>query len=54
MREHVAAGGAALIATHIELGLEAEVFDVTGLRADPDGTAAVQGAFDSSFAEAFT
>ncbi len=54
VRDHVAAGGAALIATHIELGLEADIFDVTDLRADPDGGAAVQGAFDSGFEEAFT
>ncbi len=52
VREHVAGGGAALIATHIELGLEAEVFDVRGLRADPDGTTA-RGAFEASFDAAF-
>ncbi|PID37359.1 MAG: heme ABC exporter ATP-binding protein CcmA [Rhodobacterales bacterium] len=33
VRDHVAAGGAALIATHIDIGLEAEVLDLTGLRA---------------------
>ena len=49
VRDHVADGGAALIATHIELGLAADVFDVTDLRADPDGGAAVQGAFDEAF-----
>ncbi len=33
---HLSAGGAALIATHIELGLEAEEFDVTPYRAVAD------------------
>ena len=54
VRDHVADGGAALIATHIDLRLEAEIFDVTDLRADPDGGAAVAGAFDSSFEGAFS
>lgn len=47
VRAHLAEGGSALIATHIDLGLEGEVFDVgpfkaTGERADPNG-------FDESF-----
>jgi len=54
VRDHVAHGGAALIATHIDLRLEAEIFDVTDLRADPDGGAAVLGAFDTPFEGAFT
>ncbi len=36
VRAHLAAGGAALMATHIDLGLdEAEIFDVTNCRARP-------------------
>lgn len=35
VRGHLARGGSALMATHIDLGLEAEVFDVTGYRAKP-------------------
>ncbi len=50
VRDHVAAGGAALIATHIDLRLEADLFDVTDLRADPDGATALAGAFDEAFA----
>ncbi len=33
VRAHLAAGGAVLIATHIDLGIEAEVLDVTPFRA---------------------
>lgn len=33
---HLAAGGVAVIATHIELGLEAPVLDLTSFRAAPD------------------
>lgn len=33
VRGHLALGGAALIATHIDLGLDADVLDVTGFRA---------------------
>lgn len=51
VRAHVAAGGSALIATHIDLGLEAEVFDVTPYKAEAgNGLAA---SFDTSFDEAF-
>ena len=51
VRAHLAAGGAALIATHIDLGLdEAEILDLSPFRAAP-------GAFahgpDRGFAEAF-
>ena len=50
LRDHLAAGGAALIATHIDLGLpEAEVLDLSPFRSD--GTApAVTGGFDEAFA----
>jgi len=50
VRAHVATGGAALIATHIDLGLEAEIFDVGAYRADPNSGAAIGGAFDEAFA----
>ncbi len=33
VRGHLAGGGMALMATHIDLGLEAQVFDVTGYKA---------------------
>lgn len=36
VRDHLSAGGAALIATHIDLGLSAEVLDVTAFRAASD------------------
>lgn len=35
VRRHMAAGGSALIATHIDLGLDAEVLDVGPYRAKP-------------------
>lgn len=46
VRAHLAEGGIALIATHIDLGLEARVIDVSGFRA----TAGRRGAFDEAFA----
>ena len=46
VRGHLAEGGIALIATHIDLGLEARVIDVSGFRA----TAGSRGAFDEAFA----
>lgn len=46
VRAHLGAGGAALIATHIDLGLEAEVLDVTPYHAAPDTRA---GASDEAF-----
>ena len=49
VRDHVASGGAALIATHIELGLEAGILDVTAMRADPHGAGGLTGAFDEAF-----
>ena len=46
VQAHLAAGGLALIATHIDLGLEARVIDVSGFRA----SARTGGAFDEAFA----
>lgn len=46
VRAHLARGGAALIATHIELGLDARTLDVSAFRARPDARA---GAFDEAF-----
>jgi len=51
MREHLAGGGLALMATHIDLGLdEAEVLELSRFRADPRRAA---DAFDHGFDEAF-
>jgi len=49
VRAHVAGGGAALIATHIDLGLETETFDIGPFRADPNGAGATHSAFDEAF-----
>lgn len=38
VRAHLAGGGSALIATHIDLGLKAEVLDVGQFRAKPQNT----------------
>lgn len=47
VRSHLGQGGSALIATHVDLGLaEAQVLDVTPLRADPD---VLSGASDEAF-----
>ncbi|MGC1503554.1 MAG: heme ABC exporter ATP-binding protein CcmA [Sulfitobacter sp.] len=46
VRAHLAAGGAALIATHIDLGIEADVLDITPFRARSDQRA---GASDEAF-----
>ncbi len=46
IKAHLAGGGSALIATHIDLGLEAEVLDITPYRARPDQRA---GASDEAF-----
>ncbi|MEO1790170.1 MAG: heme ABC exporter ATP-binding protein CcmA [Pseudomonadota bacterium] len=43
---HLARGGMALIATHVDLGFEAQVLDVTPFRAKPN---AGTGAFDEAF-----
>lgn len=50
---HLAEGGAALIATHIDLGLEARVVDLSPFRARPPEAGGRRGAFDDSFGEAF-
>ncbi len=51
VRAHLAAGGAALIATHIDLGLdEAEVLDLAPFRAS---TVAAARGLDDGFGEAF-
>ena len=46
VRAHLGAGGMALLATHIDLGLEAAVLDVTHLRARAN---ALHGASDEAF-----
>lgn len=48
VRAHVAGGGAALIATHIDLGLEARVFDVGPYKADPNAAEGHRTAFDEA------
>ena len=45
---HCAAGGIAFIATHIDLGIEAQVLDIGPFRADPD-SGKIVGAFDEAF-----
>jgi len=50
VRAHLAAGGAALMATHIELGLdEAEVLDLTPFKAKPPEEGGYRGHFDEAF-----
>ncbi len=49
VRAHVARGGAALIASHIDMGLAAEVLDITNFRADPDAPGALATGFDEAF-----
>ncbi len=46
VRTHLGRGGSALIATHIDLGLEAEVLDISGFRAT---SATRVGASDEAF-----
>lgn len=46
---HLAAGGSALIATHIDLGLEAEVLDLTPFKARAPQAGGRVGAFDEAF-----
>lgn len=48
VRAQLAWGGSALIATHIDLGLEAEVLDVTPFRADLEAASGAD-AFDEAF-----
>lgn len=53
LREHLAAGGAALIATHIDLGLpEGRILDLAPYRADP-ARKAPRGQGPAGFNEAF-
>lgn len=49
---HLATGGCALMATHIDLGIEAETLDMRPFRADPDSS--MTGLTNSGFDEAFT
>lgn len=49
VRAHLAAGGAALIATHIDLGLEADVLDLTPFKARKVTAGGVRSAFDEAF-----
>ncbi|GHG22734.1 heme ABC exporter ATP-binding protein CcmA [Paracoccus aerius] len=49
VRGHLAQGGAALIATHIDLGLDARVLDLTPFRAKPSPDAQPAG-FNEAFA----
>ena len=49
VRDHLAAGGAALIATHIDLGLDAEVLDLSPFKARPAAKGGIRSAFDEAF-----
>lgn len=49
VRDHLAAGGAALIATHIDLGLVADVLDLTPYRARSVAAGGIKGDFDEAF-----
>lgn len=49
VRGHLLQGGAALIATHIDLGLEAEVLDLTPFKARMPAEGGRLGAFDEAF-----
>ncbi len=46
---HLASGGSALIASHIDLGLEAESLDLTPFKARAPGAGGRVGAFDEAF-----
>ena len=50
VRAHLAGGGSALIATHIDLGLEADVLDLTPFRAELRPEAAGDDPFAGDFA----
>lgn len=51
VRDHLAAGGSALMATHIDLGLaEAEVLDLTPFKARSPAQGGLRSAFDEAFA----
>ena len=45
LRDHLAGGGAALLSTHIDLGLPAETLDLTPFKADPVAHADFDEAF---------
>ena len=45
-RAHLAQGGSAIIATHIDLGLSADVLDVAPFKAIPAAIDDFDGAFD--------
>jgi heme exporter protein A len=45
VRAHLAAGGSALIATHIDLGLDAQVLELGPFRAAPEAVDAFEDAF---------
>lgn len=47
--QHLASGGSALIASHIDLGLAAEVLDLTPFKARSPGAGGRVGAFDEAF-----
>jgi heme exporter protein A len=49
MMRHLAGGGSALIATHIDLGIEAEVLDLTPFKARGPMQGGPIGAFDEAF-----
>lgn len=49
VRDHLGQGGAALIATHIDLGLDADVLDLTPFKARPAAEGGIQSAFDEAF-----
>ncbi|MBL4917268.1 heme ABC exporter ATP-binding protein CcmA [Szabonella alba] len=50
IRDHLAAGGSALIATHIDLGIPgAETLDLSPFRARPPEQGGPAGAFDAAF-----
>ena len=51
VRAHLAAGGGAIIATHIDLGLsEAGILDLSPFKARPPQDGGAKGAFDEAFA----
>lgn len=54
VRAHLASGGAALMATHIDLGLaEADLLDLAPFKARPPSEGGHRGAFDQGFDGAF-
>jgi heme exporter protein A len=51
VRAHLASGGGAIIATHIDLGLtEADILDLAPFKARPPQDGGAKGAFDEAFA----